>query len=482
MLVERSLAAAAVQLAAVLKDLLGPDQVLTRPEDIAQYRRLTWLQPRPRIPLRYPLGQPAAIVRARSASDVAMVLQKASEVGVPVVPYGGGTGVMGGATPIAGGLLLDLGAMNRILELNPDDLVAVVEPGVILSDLANAAEEKGLLFAHDPWSQPIATVGGAVGTNGVGYLAAGYGVMGDQVRALEVALPDGTIVDWAPSVKSPGPALWTLFVGAEGTLGVVTRVTVDLFPLPEARLLAAFRFPRFADGLQAIVQIGAAALRPSMIDYEEIEGPSLATPADLYLAFEGPATVARASLRRAREICRAHQGQDRGARAARHFWEHRHDSAYSFLRRTSFAPPPPGQPGWVYANVAVPRGQVLDYAHHVVEIARGHGISVESFGIWARPELVSFILSGPRGDGGVGPLEQATDEALLLARRLGGSIEYCHGAGLRLAHLIHEEFGSAFALLQRIKADLDPRCILNPGKLALCSAEQMAPASEPGGG
>lgn len=467
--VEPGVRSATLRLADALKDLLSPGQVLTRPEEFATYARFFWLPPRPRVAILHPLGPPAAIVRPRTAHDVAIVLRHAAEAAVPVVPYGGGTGVMGGATPIEGGLVLDLGAMSRILAINASDRTAEVEPGVILSDLASAAEEKGLLFAHDPWSQPIATVGGAVGTNGVGYLAAGYGVMGDQVRALEVVLPTGEVVSWAPAVKAPGPPLWKLFVGAEGTLGVVTRVTVELFPCPETRLFSAFRFPRFADGVRAILEIGAAGLRPVMIDYEEVDRPPLAAPADLYLAFDGPSTVVRAARRLAQQICQANQGRDRGTRAARHFWEHRHDTAYGFLRRTSFASPP-GQPGWVYLNVAVPRGQVLDYLSQVVEIAARHGVVVESFGIWARPELVSFILSGPRGDPGPGPLEQAADEVMLLARQLGGSIEYCHGAGLRLAHLMRPELANAFDLLGRLKERLDPGCILNPGKLGLCAA------------
>src|SRR5579883_2943988 len=229
---------AASAVIATLQSKLGPEQVLTSPEAIARYPGFVWFPPRPRMPLPYPLGTPAAIVRPRATDDVAMVLHQATAAGVPVVPYGAGTGVMGGALPIRNGIVLDVGAMNRIRSIEPGNRLARVESGVILGELAQVAERQGLLFAHDPWSQPIATVGGAVSTNGVGYLAAGYGAMEDQVRGLEVVLPTGEVVSWAGAAKrSAGPDLWPMFVGAEGTLGVITSIVVQLFPWPEARAL-----------------------------------------------------------------------------------------------------------------------------------------------------------------------------------------------------------------------------------------------------
>ncbi len=453
----------ASKLASELQKLLGPGQVLTEPHQIATYRRFFAIPPRPRIVPAYPPGAPALVVRPRNAEDVVLVLQKAAACDVPVVPYGGGTGVMGGATPLEGALVLDLGAMNRILDLSTGDLLATVEPGVVLGDLASAAETRGLLFAHDPWSQPIATVGGAVETNGVGYLAAGYGPMGDQVRGLEVALVTGEIVSWNGAAKAPGPALWRLFIGSEGTLAVVTKVIVELYPRPETRLLAAFRFPTFADGFQAITHLRASGLRPTMIDFEEVDGEPLRAAADLYLAFDGPVPVVRAAASLAREICRAAGGTNRGKRAAERFWVHRHDTAYRFLERLATSP---GERRWqnvYYANVAVPPSKVLAYCAEVVDLARQHGVVARSFGVWARPEFVSFTLHGRTE-----PLQDALDATLLLARRLGGSIEYVHGAGLRLAHLMEDELGSAAPLLRHVKHLLDPSCTLNPGKLGLC--------------
>jgi FAD/FMN-containing dehydrogenase len=377
---------------------------------------------------------------------------------------------MGGARPIAGGLVLDLGAMNRILEIDVSDLVARVEPGVILSDLATAAASQGLLFAHDPWSVKIATVGGAVGTNGVGYLAAGYGPMGAQVRGLEVVLANGEVFARNSAAKAAGPDVWRMFLGSEGTLGVMTRIDVQLYPQPETRRLLGFQFSSFPDGFYALSELHRQGLRPAMIDYEEVEEAErpLESPANLYLAFDGARDVAEAAAAAAARVCLHHDARDLGEDAARAFWDHRHDVAEWFASR------PPSS--WrtrrerfpdVYVNLTVPLGQVLNYSERVVEIARAHGVGVESFGIWGKLEFLSFTLTTEGTAAAAEVLRAATDAALRLAWQSGGSIEYCHGAGVRFAHLYAEELGPTRAFLQTIKRALDPKGILNPGKLGL---------------
>lgn len=457
-----------------IRSLIGDKRVLTSPEAIAHYHGLNWIPARPRFPLAVSLGSPTAVVQPRSVEDIAAILREASANHVPVVPLGAGTGVMGGALPETGGIIIDLSSLNRILSIEPENRIARVQSGVVLADLAHAAEAQGLLFAHDPWSQPIATVGGAIGTNGVGYLAAGYGSIGDQVRGLDVVLATGDIITWSGAVKAPTPATWRLFVGAEGTLGVVASAVIQLFPAPAKRAFAGYRFPTFGAGFQAIVQLSTLGLHPVMVDYEaEEDGPPLETSANLFLAFDGPTEVVDAATRLAGTACHQHGGSNLGLAAAKYFWKHRHDSVGWFVERMSRGmeePQPVPRVGSRYVDVAVPTARALDYCAEVVAIASNFGIRVHSFGIWARPELVSYILEGasePREPSGTSPLDQAMDTALLLARREGGSIEYCHGVGVRLAHLLPEELGSAYAVLRQIKTALDPTGILNPGKLGL---------------
>jgi FAD/FMN-containing dehydrogenase len=418
---------------------------------------------------------PVGVVRPRTTAEVALVLRAAGSAGVPVVPYGGGTGVMGGALPEEDGIELDLGAMNRILAIETNNRLARVEAGVFLADLARAADERGLLFAHDPWSQAIATVGGAISTSGMGYLASGYGGMGRQLLGLEAALPTGEIVSWPGAPKtSTGPDLWRLFVGAEGTLGVVTSAVIQLFPRPLARVLAVYRFPRFVDGFQAIDGIVGAGLRPAMIDYEEGDGPPLETPAELRLAFHGPDQVIHAAARLAGEICRSRGGVNRGRRAAEQFWESRHHSVdwwMEHVRRVQAGDTRERADDDLfegrYVDVAVPISNVPEYCARVVAIAAANGVEVHTFGIWATPELISYFLEGPGGTDPANPLDRALDEALRLARTLGGSIEYCHGVGVRLARLLPDELGQSYDLLRRIKVTLDPAGIMNPGKLGM---------------
>jgi FAD/FMN-containing dehydrogenase len=477
--------AAATQVLARIAAEIGPEQVATESAEIARVPGLSWIRPRGVRGLPYALGLPVGVVRPRSADEIAVVLREAAAAGVPVVPIGGGTGLMGGALPYAGGISLDLSRMNRILAIERENRLARVEAGVILADLARAAEAEGLLFAHDPWSQPIATVGGAIGTNGVGYLAAGYGALADQLRGLEVVLPTGEVVGWPGAARATtGPELWRLFVGAEGTLGVVASAVIRLFPWPEQRAFAAFRFAGFAEGFRAIDDIVRLGLSVAMIDYEERDGPPLATPAELRLVVDGAVDVVRATARRVGEVCRAHGGVSRGPAVARRFWETRHDSSEWWLahvRRQASAPPrrPRDETGpraeARYVDVAVPIDQVLDYCAQVVAIGARHGVEVRSFGIWARPELVSYVLEGTSTEERDGPLDRAFDEALLAARRIGGSIEYVHGAGLRLSHLLPDELGAAYGLLRQVKQALDPPGTLNPGKLGIGSGAAATP-------
>jgi alkyldihydroxyacetonephosphate synthase len=292
--------------------------------------------------------------------------------------------------------------------------------------------------------------------------------MGEQVRGLEVVLASGETVSWSDAAKAAGPALWQAFVGSEGTLGVMTRIDVQLFPRPAARAFLAYRFPAFPEGFAAIREILGLGLRPAMIDFEETEEPGLplGVPADLYLAFDGPPEVVAAAANLAAGRARPYDGADRGEAAARDFWERRHEVAEWFVRRPpgSWRRPGPAHPE-VYVNLAVPTGRLLDYCSRVITLAREAGVEVGSFGIWGRPELLSFTLGA--GPDALDALPAAVDRALRLARDEGGSIEYCHGVGVRLAHLSAEEFGPTAPVLQAIKAALDPKGVLNPGKLGI---------------
>src|SRR5262249_22779036 len=162
-------------------------------------------------------------------------------------------GLMGGARAVEPSIVLDLRGMDRVIEINPRDRTAHVQAGVVLADLGAALEPHGLIVGHDPWTDPVATVGGAISTTRRGYLAGKYGSMGDQVLGLTVVLADGSMLRTrAVPRSSTGPRLQHLFAGAEGTLGVVTEAVLRVFPRPEARGLSGYRFPGFDEGFRAV--------------------------------------------------------------------------------------------------------------------------------------------------------------------------------------------------------------------------------------
>ena len=415
---------------------------------------------------------PLAVVRPAATDEVAAVLRAAAMFAVPIVPYGGGTGLMGGALSVRPGIALDLRRMDRVLEVRPADRTARVQAGTVIADLNAALAPHGLVCGHDPWTVPIATVGGTISTQGLGYLAARYGGIGDQVLGLEVVLADGTILRTRAAERSAtGPQLRRLWIGAEGTLGVVTEAVLRVFPLPELRRLHALTFPTFADGYQAICAMTGIGLRPAMIDYGG--PPDQEEPARLNLAFEGYAEEVDAAERRALAICRAHGMTDLGDVEARSFFEARHVDPHRLRswRSGERNEPPPGTPGssvFEYMHLYVPQSCVLTFFARATQIFTSAGARVGEWGLWNQPELVSLVVSCQTDTlEALVRVRDAHDATVRLAQDLGGSMEYVHGVGVRLAHLMAIEHGAGLAVLRRIKQALDPQGVLNPGKLGL---------------
>jgi alkyldihydroxyacetonephosphate synthase len=415
---------------------------------------------------------PLAVVRPATTAEVADAVRVITGAGLSIVPYGGGTGLMGGARSVRPGVVLDLRRMNRVLEIAADDRTVRVQAGTVFADLNRALAECRLVCGHDPWTVPIATVGGAISTHGLGYLGGRYGSIGDQVLALEVVLADGTVVRTRPAERTAtGPQLRRLWVGAEGTLGVITEATLRVFPLPEARRLRALAFPSFADGYGAVCDMAAIGLRPAMIDFGG--PPDGDEPARLQLAFEGFAEEVEAAERRAQMLCSARGGIDLGEEAARDFFEERHVDPQRLRswRRDEGIEPVPGTPGSVvfdYLHMYVPQSRVLEFFDRATALFTDVGASVVEWGLWNQPELVSLAVRR-RTDTpeDLVRMRGAHDATLMLAQDLGGSMEYVHGVGARLSNLMEREHGAGLTVLRRIKRALDPDGVLNPGKLGL---------------
>lgn len=459
-----------------LKHIVGPEDVILDESSLEAYSLDAlgrWGNEQPGLspPRVY------AAVRPSSTDEVAQIIKLAYEERIPLVPYGGGTGVMGAVTPIQGGIAVDLKKMNRVVEVDTQDRAATVEAGIVLGDLDMALNQKGLMLGHDPYSVPIATVGGAISTNGVGYRAARYGSMGDQVLGLEVVLPNGEVLQTRAVPKtSAGPSLHSLFVGAEGVFGIITQATLRVFRLPESRLFKTIAFPDFEDGFHAMVEMFSLGLKPALVDLsEEPEG----SPADtkgvrMYLVFEGYTEEVEAQVSRTLKVCHSSKGEDIGPTPAQEYWDTRHDSAYRYKERFIDKPVRDWpQRDWpratAYPHVAIPASRVLEYRRRCQEIASRSHLQVREYSLWTQPDLFSVILVDVALEGGgeSGQLAQAVDEVLTLAQDMGGTMEYVHGVGTKLAHLVPRELGAGMDVLRGIKAALDPHNIMNPGRLAL---------------
>jgi alkyldihydroxyacetonephosphate synthase len=457
-----------------------PGRVLTAPEDLARYAADALAAARAYRSGFRAEALPAAVFRAATVEEVCAFLAWAHEEGVPVVPFGGGSGVMGGAVAVPGAVTLDVRGLNRIRYVRREDRAAEAEAGVLLADLNAALEEHGLFFAHDPWSVHVATVGGAISTNGAGYRVGGYGRMADQVLGLEVVLAGGSLVR-TPGVPAPGPGpeLHRLFCGVEGTLGVVTAAVLRAWPKPEAERLVAVHFRRFEDAWRWVVALFEAGLRPAVLDVGEEPGFGAAAPGGFrtattaYVGFDGPQEVVEASVQRCLKAASDCGGRRLPDGDADEFWRSRHQPGREFARRVRAQPDARlrARSGRLfdYLCVSLPASTVLAFRQTAFERLGREGYRLAEFGLWGTPELVSVAYADPRGD----PADEAdrerlaevSDALLREALRAGGALEYCHGAGLKLRHLVPEALGGGLEVLRAVKQALDPKGILNPGKL-----------------
>ena len=457
-----------------LTQIVGSDHVLTDPYDLDRYSGDALTPSRA-------FGAEAAfqrladlVVRPGSTAEVSQVLAWAQDTGTPVIPYGGGTGVMGGVLPVQGGVILDLRRLNRILEINPLDMTATLEAAVVLEDLEDALFERGLMPGHDPYSVPIATVAGTISTNGVGYRAGAYGPMGDQVVAMEVVLPDGRIITTrSVPIYSSGPNLNHLFIGSEGVFGVITRATIKVFRLPESQVFAAVDFESFDQGFQASAELHALGIRPTLLDMTEEEDRIR-----LYLLFEGFKEGVTAQEERVRQVCSEFGGRDVGPEPTLDYWSGRHESAENY-KRTALGKSRQERwnrrraRGFDYLHLGLPISQVLEYRRQAEKILSSHRVRVVEYAIWSRPEFFSMMVVPEEGDDAICQadfrenLGNAVEGVLTLAQDMGGVMEYCHGVGIKLNHLLSREMGVGHDVIRQWKQTLDPANILNPGKLGM---------------
>ncbi len=454
-----------------LTQALGQENVLTDPYNMDRYSGDA-LSPTRAFGAEDAFDRLADVVaRPGSTEDVCAVLKLANASGTPVIPYGGGTGVMGATVPALGGIILDLQRMNKVLAIDPTDMTAEVEAGVVLEDLENALALQGLMPGHDPYSVPIATVAGTISTNGVGYRAGAHGPMGDQVVALEVVLADGRILSTrAVPNQSSGPSLKHLFIGSEGVFGVITKATIRVLRLPEAQVFSAVAFDTFDQGFNAAAEMFALGVRPTLVDLtEEDDGITF------HLLFEGFKEGVEATEKRALSVCTKFGGRLLGPCPTTAYWEDRRQSAENYKVSALGKPRSvrwsrwPGRRGFDYLHLGLPISKVLEYRKKCDVIMAKSSVRVVEYAIWSRPELFSMLIVTESGaaDASSERLGETVEQVLKLAQDMGGVMEYCHGVGVKLNHLLAREMGVGQDVVGALKLALDPNNIMNPGKLGL---------------
>src|SRR5207249_4056306 len=299
----------------------------------------------------------------------------------------------------------------------------------------------GLMLGHDPWTVGVATVGGAIGTNGLGYLGARAGSIAAQVQALEAVLADGRIVRTRPSpARSVGLDPARLLVGTEGTLGIVTEATLAVLPRPEERLVRGYRMPSFEAGVAVAARCRRTGIRIASLDVSAEDLPP--APASLLIVFDGLRGEAHLHAERALALVHAAGGEASSDAEAAEKWAARHAIAERWAASRNAR-----AGGWLrggqfdYAHVGVPLaalGEVRAAAHALI---RRHRLGLVEEGLWHWPELYSVVVTGP-ADAAAG-VRETVEGVLRAAQDAGGTMEYCHGVGWKLAHLMEREHGAA---------------------------------------
>lgn len=420
--------------------------------------------------------KPQYIVHPGSAEEVAKVLRIANNYRIPVTPWGGGSGSQGGALPLYGGIILDTKRMNKVIAIDTEALTVTVETGMNAQHLEWAVEKKGFSTMHFPASIACATIGGFLAHRGTGVLSTKYGKIEDMVMSLEVVTPEGEIINTLPVPRhASGPDLTQLYLGSEGTLGVITKVTLKIHPIPQCRKFHAFLFKDMHQAMTAGANIMRSRLRPCVIRlYDEPETARLIKRvlgldkqgAYLVFGFDGFESVVDLEMAEAIRICKRENPEDLGEEMGQAWWDHRYKffyPPYMFHMPQAFGTLDTvatfaniEKVYWAMKNVVTqnfPEAAFIGHYSHWYE--------------WGCMLYARFIVDNPPRDP-----EEATayynriwDMAIRAAIANGGVINEHHGVGLKLGRLMKDLYGPAFKVLADIKKVMDPNNIMNPGKM-----------------
>jgi len=448
-----------------LKEIVGQERLITDTEERWCYAFDACADQPKHLPL--------AVVLPQSTEEVVKIMKLTTQYRVPVYPRGAGTNLSGGAIPSDNGLVMSFVEMNKILEIDTENLTATVQPGVVIQELNDALVPHGLIYPPDPGSVTTATFGGSVAESSGGLRGLKYGVTKDYVMGMEVVLADGTVFKCGgKTVKNvSGYDLPKLFCGSEGTLGIMTAITVRLIPAPETRRSMLAVFDRLEGAASTITGIIANKVIPATMEIMDnvtirtVEdychaGLPVEAAAVLLLEVDGIAPVMEKEAATVERVCRENGGQLQVARddeEREKIWTARRSALPACARL---------RPTTVLEDATVPRSKIPDMILALGEIAKKYKLGIATYGHAGDGNLHPTITCDERDKEEMERVHQAVDEIFHTAIELGGTLSGEHGIGVAKQKYMELEFGSGgVEVMRRIKQALDPLGLLNPGKL-----------------
>ncbi|MFX0163372.1 MAG: FAD-binding oxidoreductase [Candidatus Hodarchaeota archaeon] len=446
-----------------LMDILGENKVLTSKVDLLCYSR----------DASQIVGMPEVVVLPSSTEEVSKILSLASQSRIPVVPRGSGTCLSGGAVPIKGGIVVDLSHMNKILEIDMENFQVFVEPGVVHADLNRELSKYGLFFPPDPASQDVCTIGGCLANNAGGPRAVKYGVTRDWVLGMEVVLPSGEIL-WTGSQTRKCVSFYDLsrlFIGSEGTLGIITKALLKVTPLPETRLSSIAFFKDAKQAARCVYEIIGKGLDPSACEFMDEQVLRAVSnfrndfnyvgKAMILVELDGEKNYVQQRLKKLKEIfeqfnaLRYNLAEDE--KNTLQLWEIRKSSAPSL---TSL-----GKPTCIIEDVTVPISKLPDLVEAIENVSKKYDILIGTLGHAGDGNLHPNLLFDERYPEEVERAKKAAREIMNEAIKLGGTLTGEHGIGVSKLDMVPLEHSTVeMELALKIKRAIDPYGIMNPGK------------------
>jgi glycolate oxidase len=453
------------KVAADLTGILGSQQVLWEREHLATYGfdGTAVLE-----------ALAGCVVLPKSTAEVTEVVRYAAQNKIPVVARGSGTGLSGGSVPVPDCIVLCLVQMNRVLELDQKNLTIHIESGVVTQKVTELAEAAGLLYPPDPGSMKISTIGGNVAENSGGLRGLKYGVTRDYVMGLEVVLANGEVVSFGNKcVKDvAGYSMKDVFIGSEGTLGIITKVLLQLVPKPQAKKTLLATFSQMDAAAETVSAIIAAKIIPCTLEFldritircvEEYAhlGLPLNAEAILLMETDGHPAVVEEEARQMAEIARGH-----GATAVQLAKSEEEAIQLAAARRAAFSALARVSPTTILEDATVPRSELANMIRFIQQTATKYQVTVGTFGHMGDGNLHPTFLTNEKNAAEMARVEKAMEEIFDYAVRLGGTITGEHGVGLAKKAFLPKAIGDAsLGLLRQLKRTLDPDNILNPGKI-----------------